>query len=257
MALVAWRVLLAALLFRLFFPRVRRGFTGAAWGLGSMLVAYYLAAVFAFQHAPVGEVSLCIGCAPLFVLLYQALGGRFPLLGELTAVTLTLTGLGVMLWPSMTDGSQTGVWVGLLSALVAAALTAGYATAHRALALRARSPSGAEVGRAAFLPLGLILLLGAGFAGGGAVMPRQTLAVLAVLGLGVVSTALPTLAVAVASSRLPAFLNTLIRLTTPVFATGFGWVFLHQQLTLWTLGGGALILCGLVVQGLGGGGRTI
>ncbi|MEJ2480515.1 MAG: hypothetical protein P8Y78_10125, partial [Acidihalobacter sp.] len=27
------------------------------------LVVYYLAAVFAFQHAPVGEVSLCIGCA--------------------------------------------------------------------------------------------------------------------------------------------------------------------------------------------------
>lgn len=255
LALVAWRLLLAALLFWLFFPRVRAGYARAAWGLGAMLVAYYLAAVFAFQYAPVGEVALCIGCAPLFVLLYQALGGRRPARQELAAAALTLVGLAVMMWPSLPGGVHKGVWLGLAAALGAAALTAAYASVHRRLALQTRAPGGAEIGRTAFLPLGALLLLAAWAHGrSAALMPLGTVPTLAVLGLGVVSTALPTFAVAVASSRLPAFLNTLIRLTTPLFAAGFGWAFLGQQPTPWTFGGGALILSGLLVQGLRGGG---
>ncbi|WP_197495737.1 DMT family transporter [Acidihalobacter yilgarnensis] len=251
LALVAWRLLLAAALFWLLFPRVRRGFGLQAWGLGAMLVAYYLAAVFAFQHAPVGEVALCIGCAPLFVLLYQALIGRWPTWREIVAVALTLAGLVVMVWPGLLGTGVARMWSGLLVALVAAALTAAYATLHRRLALRQRAPSGAEIGRTAFAPLGAALLAVAWLHGPSVrVLPLEILPVIAVIGLGIVSTALPTVAVAVASSRLPAFLNTLIRLTTPLFATGFGWAFLAQQPTAWTVAGGALILSGLFVQGV-------
>lgn len=255
LSLVAWRLLLAAALFWLLFPRVRRGFVARAWGLGGMLVAYYLAAVFAFQHAPVGEVALCIGCAPLFVLLYQAFAGRRPGGREIVAVSMTLMGLAVMVWPGLRGTDMAAAWSGPLVALAAAALTAAYATLHRRLALCQRAPSGAEIGRAAFAPLGVAMLLAAWLHESAVqVLPLEPLPVIAVIGLGVVSTALPTLAVAVASSRLPAFINTLIRLTTPLFAAGFGWAFLGQQPTAWTVAGGALMLSGLFVQGLRAGG---
>lgn len=251
LALVAWRLLLAAALFWLLFPRVRRGYGPQAWGLGTLLVAYYLAAVFAFQRAPVGEVALCIGCAPLFVLLYQALGGRWPARRELAAVALTLSGLAVMVWPGLRGAGGGAAWSGLSVALLAAALTAAYATLHRRLALRRRAPGGAEIGRAAFAPLGAALMVAVSLHGPvGQVLPLAPQPVIAVIGLGLVSTALPTLAVAVASSRLPAFINTLIRLTTPLFAAGFGWAFLGQQPTAWTVAGGALVLSGLFVQGV-------
>lgn len=250
-ALVAWRVLLAALFFLVFFPRVRRGFGAAAAGLGGLLVAYYLAAVFAFQHAPVGEVSLCIGCAPLFVLCYRAAGGRRPVWHELLAVAMTLTGLLTIVWPGLQGGWAPGTELGLASALGAAALTAAYASIHRRLALQAHAPTGAEIGRAAFAPLGAALFGAAWLAGSPAqVLPFDASAAGAVLGLGIVSTALPTLAVAVASSRLAPFLNTLIRLTTPLFATGFGWAFLAQKPSGWTGAGALLILSGLLVQSL-------
>ncbi|MEJ2480514.1 MAG: DMT family transporter [Acidihalobacter sp.] len=251
-ALVAWRVLIAALLFLGFFPSVRRGYGRAAAGLGTLLVVYYLAAVFAFQHAPVGEVSLCIGCAPLVVLCYRAIGGRMPVWNELLAVVLTLAGLLVMVWPGWhgVDWAP-GTELGLTSALGAAALTAAYASIHRRLALQALAPSGAEIGRVTFVPLGAVLLGAASLSGSsGQVLPSDLPAAGAVLGLGIVSTALPTLAVAVASSRLAPFPNTLIRLTTPLFAAGFGWVFLAQKPTWWTAGGAVLILSGLLVQSL-------
>lgn len=251
LALVAWRLLLAAALFGLVFPRVRRGFVARAWGLGAMLVAYYLAAVFAFQRAPVGEVALCIGCAPLFVLLYQAFAGHWPSWREIVAVSMTLIGLAVMVWPGLYGTDMGTAWSGLFVALVAAALTAAYATLHRRMALLQSAPLGAEIGRAAFAPLGAALLLAAWLHGPSMqVLPLEPVPVIAVIGLGLVSTALPTLAVAVASSRLPAFINTLIRLTTPLFAAAFGWAFLGQQPTAWTVAGGALILSGLFVQGV-------
>lgn len=251
LALVAWRLLLAALLFLVFFPRVRHGFGRPATGLGTLLVVYYLAAVFAFQHAPVGEVSLCIGCAPVFVLLYRALGGRRPARREVAAVAMTLAGLLAIIWPGLHGARLAGTGMGLTSALVAAALTAAYASIHRRMALRAQAPSGAEIGRAAFLPLGAALLATAWLCGEpGRVLPMDMGAAGAVFGLGIVSTALPTLAVAAASSRLAPFLNTLIRLSTPLFAAGFGWVFLGQKPTWWTAAGAALILSGLLVQTL-------
>lgn len=250
LALVAWRVLVAALLFLAFFPRVRRSYRMAAAALGVLLVAYYLAAVFAFQHAPVGEVSLCIGCSPLFVLLYRALlGGHRPAWHELLSVAMTLAGLVAIVWPAMRGGGAPGTGLGLAAALGAAALTAAYASIHRYLALRARAPNGAEIGRTAFVPLGAALLAVAWFSAGPArLLPPDMPGVGAVLGLGIVSTALPTVAVAVASSRLAPFLNTLLRLTTPLFAVGFGWMFLAQKPTWWTVAGAALILSGLLVQ---------
>lgn len=251
LALVAWRVLLAALLFMTFFPRVRRGYRPAAAGLGALLVAYYLVAVFAFQHAPVGEVSLCIGCAPMFVLLYRALGGRGPAWHELLAAAMTMAGLLAVVWPGLHGGWAPGTGRGLASALAAAALTAAYASIHRRLALQAHAPNGAEIGRVAFVPLGAALLGAVWVSGKPAqVLPPDVPTMGAVIGLGVVSTALPTVAVAVASSRLAPFLNTLIRLTTPLFAAGFGWVFLAQRPTWWTAAGAVLILSGLLAQSL-------
>lgn len=253
-----------------------------AWALAALLTAYYLLAVAAFRAAPVADVALLLATAPLCALALRRIGGRrlgiarVPRVGglgtaarERTGALVALAGVAVTLVPSLRAASgrgDAGRLVGDGLALLAAAASAAYALVFDAARRRAAESGGrrtadaaASVGpRRAPAPLGVALLT---FALGTAVLALRAgafgvplvhterldergWALLAVL--GVLSTAVPTLAFAAAARRLPPVLTSAAQLLVPVVAAVAAAVTLGERLSPWLVPGGALVAAGLL-----------
>lgn len=221
--------------------------TAPPWGLGALMVAYYAVAVSAFRLAPVAEVTLLLNASPLFVALASPLL-RLPLRrAEAAGVVLALAGVALVLVPGLTaEAADPGRWGGDALALAAAALMALYSV------LYARAGRGREAPDARAVTLAA---LGIGAAGAAfwATTP-EPVALLAspprlgaLVGLALVSTAIPTLAYSLASRELPPVTATSIRLLTPVFGALFAVVLLDEPTTPWLWSGGAVVLLGLAI----------
>lgn len=206
----------------------------AAYALASLLVGYYLLATAAFQLAPVAEVALLISTPPLFILAFRALHGQMPALAETVGALLALGGTILILAPTPADAgtSSAGHLYGSAMALGAAALSALYAYAYRHLSEHGRAPETSAVTLLTFA-IGSPALLAAASLFSTSAMPAisgsGTIAVF--LGLGIVSTAIPTLGFSIASRRLPAIVTTTISLFVPLFAGLFAYLALGERLS--------------------------
>lgn len=205
-----------------------------AYALASLLVGYYLLATAAFQLAPVAEVALLISTPPLFILAFRALRGEMPALGETVGALLALGGTILILAPNPSGTGQPlpGHLYGSAMALGAAALSALYAYAYRNLSEHGRAPETGAVTVLTFA-IGSPILLATASLFSTAAMPSLSGAgtVAVFLGLGIVSTAIPTLGFSIASRRLPAILTTTISLFVPLFAGLFAFLVLGERLS--------------------------
>ena len=218
-----------------------------AWVLASLMAGYYVAAVAAFRLTPVAEATLFINASPLFAVAW-ALARREPLSrAQLAGTALALAGVAVIVLPGLLSSADADRQrlLGDALALVAAAGMAAYAIAFRGLADRAPSP---------LLVTTLAFVIGAvALAALSAALGAQAYAGLdapaswgALVGLALVTTAVPTLAYSTASRRLPPVATTTVRLLTPVFAAVAAWWALGEVPTAWVALGGALVVGGLV-----------
>ena len=246
---VAGRLALALLVLApvVWLRRRALGRPGASgWALAALMAGYYVAAVAAFRLAPVAEATLFVNASPLFAVGW-ALARREPLTrGQVWGTALALAGVAVIVGPGLlsgVDADRQRLW-GDAVALLAAAGMAAYAVAFQRLGDRAPSP---------LLVTTLTFVLGAvalaALAGG---MGAVAFAGLdgpapwgAMVGLAVVTTAVPTLAYSTASQRLPAVVTTTVRLLTPAFAAVAAWWALGEVPSAWLLPGGALVVAGL------------
>ena len=217
-----------------------------AWALAALMAGYYVAAVAAFRLAPVAEATLFVNASPLFAVGW-ALVRREPLArGQVWGTALALAGVAAILVPGLVSDADADRQrlAGDALALVAAAGMAAYAVAFQRLAHRAPSPL---LVTALTFALGAGALAALGGAGGAAAFAGLDGPAPwgALVGLAVVTTAVPTLAYSTASRRLPAVTVTATRLLTPAFAAVAAWLMLGEVPSLWLAPGGALVLGGL------------
>jgi drug/metabolite transporter (DMT)-like permease len=210
-----------------------------AWTLAAVMIGYYLVAVTTFTFTTVAEGTLLINSTPLFALAIRMLRRQPVTRAEITGALIAFGGLCVILLPDVIGGSADtdrliGAGLGLAAALAGAVYALVFAQTEQHPDPGVVTLLTFAVGATLALPLmpsASELQANAG----------------ALIGLGLIVTALPTLLYSVASSRLPAVLVTTIRLLTPIVGTLLAVVVWNERLgaTFWI--GAALVLAGLYV----------
>lgn len=221
----------------------------ATWTLGGLLFLYYCAAVAAFELAPVSDVALLISTSPLFILLHRLFdrsGARRFHPVEWAGVLIAIIGVFLITFGEAAHGAWPSTRIhGILFALGAAWATASYAASFRRLSASSRAPRTTSVAFTTSFFGGVAALAAAGIYDPRPIALLDDAAILHFLGLGILSTAVPSLAYAMGSQRLQPLVTTSIRLSTPVFATVFALIFLNESPSAWTLPGGIMILAGM------------
>ncbi|MBB4211859.1 EamA-like transporter family protein [Rhodothalassium salexigens DSM 2132] len=224
----------------------RRSWTYA--GPGVLLACYYYFAAVAFQQAPVAVVSLILATAPVFGTLYGAMLGHAPGRWHYLGMALCLAGLAVTVSPDLAAPPATGpatTPAGLAAALASAAGLAGYGFLSRRLTL----PGGA----AGDVTLVIYSLFGASLLGLVALAPGELAAISAerpttlvwLLGLSVVATLVPTVALALLSQRVSPVSLPLTNLPVPLVAALVAFLVLGEALPATFVPGAGLVVVGL------------
>lgn len=248
-------IALVAVLPILLFRDTKHGFRSAlqypaSYALALLLAGYYLLATAAFQMAPVAEVALLLSTPPLFVLAIRGVRGERSSRTEIGGALLAVSGIAIILVPKILPaGNQPSQhFYGDIIAICAAALTAIYAYTYRILTERGRSPESMGVSFLTFAIGGVILALTV------ALRPTPSglsdlnnRAVFIFLGLGVLSTAVPSLGFAIASKRLPALVTATISLFIPLFSGLFAFLILGERLSIMFFVGSVLVLWGVAM----------
>lgn len=209
------------------------------------MATYYVFATEAFTRAPVVEVTLLVGSAPLIAVIIERTRGRAVGVRRLFGVAIALSGLAAFVLPGTRHSFASAVGDGL--AVAAAAVSAVYVTQLRA-ATRSGRPAD-TVGIATWASF-----IGA-IAAACLALARGTFIVGTISGhdwwivalLGAFSTALPTVAFGMASRRLPAPVTTSLSLLTPFFAALFAGLLLGEWPAPIRLPGGLLTLVGIAI----------
>ncbi len=220
--------------------------------LSSLMVLYYLFAVRAFQLAPVSDVVLIVGLSPLMglglKLVLRAPLRRSEGIGAITA----FVGLVLFVLPKLqVEFGRSTYLTGLFFALLSACVTLGYASLFKHYAGKRRALNPIAIAFMTFA-LGSIVIVPM------ASLPSpvwiEKLAQPDVwwiaLGLGTVSTVVPTLCYSFAAKHLSPILTTTLNLLTPIFAAIVAVVLLGEQIPVLSLQGAALILAGVLVLSL-------
>ncbi len=213
-----------------------------AWMLAAVMIGYYLTAVTTFTFTTVAEGTLLINSTPLFALAIRLVRRDPVSRGEIVGALIAFSGLCLILLPDVLGGVAdldrrlTGVGLGIAAAIAGAvySLVFSQTTAR---------PDPGVVTLLTFAVGGLLSL---------PLMPpvaELQANAGALIGLGLIVTAIPTLLYSVASSRLPAVLVTTIRLLTPIVGILLAVVLWDegQQLGVSFWIGGILVLIGLFV----------
>jgi len=244
-------------------PNIRPGFFYALrspviWGLSLPMIGGFLLGTAAFQMARVGEVTLMLSTPPIFVVGYKLLARIRVYKSEGIGTLLAIAGIGLILQPQLrvsssalsSSGYGAGIsWealTGYLFALSAAALLAVYTLWFGAIARQSKPVKSINVVFITCL-LGCVLssICTALFSNSDGLTGLNQQAMLVILGLGILPTALSTLCYTIAAQQLPAILAAAILLTEPIFAVLFASVILKESPSLWFGFGSCFVLLGL------------
>ncbi|MGB3670328.1 MAG: DMT family transporter [Phormidesmis sp.] len=224
------------------------------WGLSLPMISGFLLGTAAFQMAQVGEVTLMLSTPPIFVVVYKLLAKIRVYKSEGIGTLLAIAGIGLILQPQLqvsSSGYGAGIsWevlTGYLFALSAAALLAAYTLWFGAIARQGKPIGSINVVFITCL-LGCILssICTILFSNSDGLTGLNQQAMLVVLGLGILPTAMSTLCYTIAAQRLPAILAAAILLTEPMFAVLFASILLKESPSFWFGLGSCFVLSGLL-----------
>ncbi len=217
--------------------------------LASLMVFYYLFAVRAFQLAPVSDVALTVGLSPILGLAFRAITGKPLTKGEITGALTAFTGLFLFVLPRLQSdiGDRATYVTGLLFALLAACVSLGYATLFRQQSSRGISVDPVVVALTTFM-VGTVFILPIAIATSPLLLAKATAdlrTIAVVLGLGIVSTVVPTFCYSYAAKYLSPILTTALNLLTPIFAAAIAAIFLGELLPAISILGAILVFTGI------------
>jgi len=221
----------------------------AAYILAMLLAGYYFLATIAFQLSPVAEVALFLSTPPLFVLTFKRFHGDSPLRTEVIGAVVAIVGIMLILAPNIINSTDSGFEriIGDLLAFASAGLSGLYVYIYRNLAETHSAPDPVGVTFMTFLLGGVIL----GIVILSLQIPTDILYsgnnLLAILGLGIFSTAISSTVFAIASKHLPAVVTATILLLIPVFAGIFAYLILGEKLSPLMIPGGIMVLSGIAM----------
>jgi drug/metabolite transporter (DMT)-like permease len=207
---------------------------------------YYLFATEAFARAPVVEVTLIVGSAPVLAVGLEHVRGLRPVRQQVIGAIVAVLGLVMFLRPDNRISDERAL--GYLFAIGAAVTSAAYAVGLRARAQSRRplDPLALTVLACVFGAAASSLLLSQ--SGVASVLPVSSPAQDLYLALlGSVCTAVPTLAYGIASARLPSVLTTSLGLMTPLFAAVFAGLLLNEWPALAAVPGALVAIAGVVI----------
>jgi drug/metabolite transporter (DMT)-like permease len=243
-------------------PSIRADFTRSLrtppiWWLSLPAIGSAFLGTTSFQMAPVGEVTLLFTTSPLFIIAYKYVMRLGIERSEGWGILLATTGVIFILLPQFSGDRAASAllnratsWqtiVGYLLALGAAGLVALYTVWFNKFTRQEIVPKTLNIVFMTCLLGGILSLVCAilfakiSFETG---IDRQHIFVL--LGLGILSTALPFFCYTVAAQRLPIVLTTAILLLEPMFAVLFASIALQEIPSLWFGIGSILVFWGLL-----------
>jgi drug/metabolite transporter (DMT)-like permease len=159
-------------------------------------------------------------------------------------------GMAIILLPRVSlAGDHSGQHLyGDIIAICAAVLTAIYAYTYRVLAERNSSPESTGVSLLTFAigGVGLVFAVTLSSIPSG-LSDLDSNAMLVFIGLGVLSTAVPSIGFAIASRHLPAIITATISLFIPIFSAVFAYLILGERLSYLFLIGSVLVLWGVAM----------
>jgi len=199
---------------------------------GALLAAHWVALFAALQRAPIGTVLLITYLAPVGIaaLAPRVLGERVPV-HILVALGIAAVGTAIVVQPSSAGGHRTGIVLALLAACSYVALTLVSKP-------QANQFGASSLALVQFTVAGVVLVPFAAAAHWG--HPRWSW--LWVVLLGIVHTAGGVSLLWWALTQLPATTTGVFTYLEPASAVLFGWVFLHEKPSSWTLVGGMLVV---------------
>ncbi|PSN10669.1 hypothetical protein C7293_27205 [filamentous cyanobacterium CCT1] len=217
--------------------------------LSSLMVLYYLFAVRAFQLAPVGDVVLVVGLSPLLGLAAKAFLRQPLTAAEGIGGVMAFSGLVLFVLPKLqgnSDDSSTYL-TGLGFALLSAATSLAYASLFKSHGVRQPRLTPVLVAFITFAIGSILIIPIAGLSTSQRLYDLvQPQVGMLILGLGVISTVMPTLCYSYAAKHLSPILTTALNLMTPIFAAAIAAILLGEYLSEWNIVGAVLILTGIL-----------
>jgi drug/metabolite transporter (DMT)-like permease len=221
-----------------------------AYFLSFLLIGYYLLATIAFQMSSVAEAALFISASPLFILIFRWVKNDTPALIEIVGALISISGISLIVMDKINTSNSISLYnfIGDISAMCAAALTAFYSYTYSNLNKNNTAPETIGISMLTFA-LGTITLTLIVFSTSISLEFKHidSKAILPFLGLGILSTAIPTIGFAVASKHLPAIITSTISLFIPIFAGLFAFLILDEILPTMFIPGSILVLGGIAM----------
>jgi drug/metabolite transporter (DMT)-like permease len=245
----------------LLMPSIRHDLTRSLrippiWWLSLLAIGSSFLGTTAFQMAPVGEVTLLFTTSPLFIIAYKYVMRLDIKRGESWGILIATAGVIIILLPQFSSDRAIS-WqtiVGYLLALGAAGVVTLYTVLFNTFTDRGIAPKSINIVFMTCLLGGTLFLLCTIFSNKlsletGIDLAKLTLRerqeICVLLGLGILSTALPFFCYTVAAHRLPIVLTTSILLLEPMFAVLFASIALREIPSLWFGIGSILVFWGL------------
>ncbi|GAQ00027.1 hypothetical protein NIES2104_65920 [Leptolyngbya sp. NIES-2104] len=218
-------------------------------GLSSLMVFYYWFAVRAFQLAPVSDVVLIVGLSPLIGLAMKVVLRKPVAIREGVGAFTAFFGLVLFVLPKLQGtGDRSTYLTGLFFALLSACVSLGYVSWFKHSASQNSSLNPVAVAFTTFL-LGSIVIAPIAVVSSPDWMSHlgTTNAGWIALGLGTLSTVVPTLCYSYAAKHLSPILTTTLNLLTPIFAAIVAVLLLKEPFPLLSLMGAVLIITGILL----------
>jgi drug/metabolite transporter (DMT)-like permease len=231
-----------------FFTQIRELRRLKVWLLSLMMLACYTFGTIAFQIAPVGEVTLLMTTAPIFTILFKFWRREKIRKTEYWGVSIAFFGICYIIFPSLNLDSVISKQhiFGNFLALLVSILLAIYAIWFRSLSQYDFAPNSISIALGTFIIGSLIFLpttLKLFSTDTGLIDIRY---LMASLGLGLVSTVIPTLCYAIAAQRLPPITTTSILLLEPILAVAFAFLILGTVPSIWIIPGTVFVGIGIL-----------